>query len=121
MPRPLPKTPKEWLEEIREAMQDARDAIPFAPFAGTEMTEADLFHLAPLVCLKFRGRKAKKKEQDRVVKGALANYVANEERGLEACPEMAFALCYVAAHFVLDIIDEDDAQQIMTYCEDNLA
>jgi hypothetical protein len=119
MPRPLPKTPKEWLQEIREAMQDARDAIPFAPLAGTQIAEADLFQLAPLVCLKFRGRKTKKKEQDRVVEGALANYIANRERGLEASTEIAFALCYVAAHFVLDLIDENEAQRIMTYCEDS--
>lgn len=118
--RTLPTSPEEWLDEIRLAMEDARDTKPFAAMIGTKLTEAELFHLAPLVCLKFRGRKLKGKAQEKVVKGALANYVANEERGLKADPRMAFALCYVAAHFVLDLITEDNAQEILAYCEDNL-
>jgi hypothetical protein len=117
----LPTSPKEWLREIRLAMEDARDTKPIAAMMGTKLTETELFHLAPLVCFKFRGKNLPKKEQDKLVKRALANYIANEERGLEASPEMAFALCYVAAHFVMDIISEDDAQEILAYCEEHLA
>lgn len=102
-------------------MDDAREAKPFGAIVGTNVTEANLYHLAPLVCLKFRGRRLKGKEKDRVVKGALANYIANEERGLETAPEMAFALCYVSAHYVLDLIDEDEAQEVLAYCEERLA
>jgi hypothetical protein len=40
------------------------------------ITNADLFHLAPLVCLKFRGRKLKGPEAKRVREVALANYDA---------------------------------------------
>lgn len=120
MARKLPTSPEEWSDEIRLAMEDARDTKPFAALMGTKLTEAELFHLAPQVCLTFRGRKLKGKAQDKVVKGALANYVANEERGLRASPKMAFALCYVAAHLVLDLITEDEAQDILAYCENNL-
>lgn len=119
--RTLPTSPKEWLKEIRLAMEDARDTKPIAAMMGTRLTETELFHLAPFVCLKFRGKNLPKKEQDKVVKGALANYIANEERGLEASPKMAFALCYVATHFAMDIISEDEAQEILVYCEEHLA
>lgn len=120
MPRTLPTSPEEWLDEIRLALEDARETKSFAAIMGTKLTEANLFHLAPLVCLKFRGRKLNSKAQEKVVKGALANYVANEDRGLKANPKVAFALCYVAAHLVLDLITEDEAQDIMAHCEDNL-
>ena len=73
MARRLPKTPDQWLKEILLALKDAREAKPFARLTGTKLTDADLFHLAPLVCLKFRGRKLAGAEADRVTKGALAN------------------------------------------------
>src|SRR5262249_13357298 len=75
MARPLPKTHGQWLKEILLAMTDARGAKPFAGLTGTTLTDADLFHLAPLVCPKFRGRKLAGPEADRVTKGALAHYV----------------------------------------------
>ncbi len=121
MARPLPKTPDQWLKEIRLAWKDSRDTKPFAWLTGTKLTDADLFHLAPLVCLKFRGRKTKGPEAERVTKGALANYVVNtDSKGLETRPKMAFALCYVAAHLVLDLVDEKAAEEILCYCEDHL-
>jgi hypothetical protein len=119
----LPRTPAEWLKEIRLAYQDASEAQAFAPFVGTTIGEADLYHLAPLACLKFRGLDLKdEKLRDRVTKGALANYVANVDRaevghGLKASPVLAFALCYVTAHLVLDLIDEQKAESILTRCE----
>ncbi len=59
MPRRLPQNPVEWLEEIRDAMVDACDTKPFGILTGHPITDADLFHLAPLVCLKFRGTQDK--------------------------------------------------------------
>ncbi|HLN33031.1 MAG TPA: hypothetical protein VK395_35200 [Gemmataceae bacterium] len=125
MARPLPKTPEQWLKEILLAWNDARETKPFAHLTGTTLTDAKMFHLAPLVCLKFRGRKLTGKEADNVREGALANYVANTGpeapvRGLESHPQMAFALCYVAAHFVLDLVDEQTAAGILDYCEEQL-
>lgn len=123
--RPLPRTLAQWLQEIEAALEDAREAKPFAVLTGTRLTDADLFHLAPLVCLKFRGRNLRGKEARRVTEGALANYVANSnpegtDKGLESKPKLVFALCYVAAHLVLDLLDQKKAEQIMGYCEEHL-
>src|ERR1700722_19213011 len=121
----LPCTPAEWLTEIRLAIGDAAEAAPFGPLVGTEVTDANLFHLAPLVCLKFRGRKLKGREAERVTKVALANHVVNSDpegidHGLEQRPMTAFTLCYVAAHLALDLLDEQQAEAILAYCEDRL-
>ena len=125
MKRPLPRTPAQLLKEINLAVADAADAEPFGRAIGEPITDANLFHLAPLVCLKFRGKKLKGREADRVIKVALANYVANSDpegvdHGLEQRPLMAFTLCYVAAHLALDLVDEQEAEAILTYCEDHL-
>jgi hypothetical protein len=122
---PLPKTPAEWLHEITLAMADARETKPFGKLIGHRITEADLFHLAPLVCLKFRGRKQTGKEAKRVTEAALANYVANTNpqginHDLEKRPFMAFALCYVASHLYLDLVDERKAEVVLNYCEEHL-
>lgn len=99
----VPSTPAEWFEEIQLAMADASEAAPFGPLVGTDVTAANLFHLAPLVCLKYRGRKLKRREAGRVTKVALTNYVVNSDpeginHGLEQRPVMAFTPCYVATH-----------------------
>ena len=125
MARPLPSTPDQWLKEIRLAWRNARETKPLARLTGTRVTDADLFRLAPLVCLKFRGRKMVGAEADRVTKGDLANYVVNTGpeaavKGLASKPQLAFALCYVAAHLVLDLVDEQTAAEIMGYCEEHL-
>ena len=121
----LPQTPPEWLHEIALAMADAREAIPFVWVTGHKMTEADLFHLAPRVCLKFRGRKASEREVERVTEIALANVVVNSDpatadHDLPNRPFLAFALCYLASHLALDLIDEQEADQILIYCEEQL-
>ena len=121
----LPRTPAKWLEEIKLAIADARDAKPFDRLTGEPLTDANLFHLAPLVCLKFRGRKLKGPEAKRVTKTALANYVVNSDpdgidHGLKQRPILAFCLCYVAAHLALDLVDEQQAEAILNYCEEHL-
>ena len=60
-----------------------------------------------------------------MTKVALANYVVNSDpdgvdHGLEAKPLMAFALCYVTAHLALDLVDEQQAEAILDYCEEHL-
>ena len=120
----LPSTPASWLAEIKLALADAQEAKPFGLLTGHKVTDADLFHLAPLVALKFRGRKIRGPEANRVTKTALANYVVNSDpdgidHGLEARPMLAFALCYVAAHLALDLLDESLAEAILTYCEEH--
>ena len=123
--RPLPTTPKQWLDEIRLAIADASDTKPFGILTGHPITDANLFHLAPLVALKFRGRKIKGLEANRVTETALANYVANSDpddidHGLETKPMLAFTLCYVAAHLALDLLNEQEAEAILNYCEKHL-
>ena len=125
MKRPLPRTPIQWLKEIRLAIADAAHAKPFGRAIGETVTDANLFHLAPLVCLKFRGHKLKGREADRVTKVALANYVVNNDpegidHGFEQQSMMAFALSYVAAHLALDLLNEQQAEAILTYCEERL-
>jgi hypothetical protein len=125
MNRPLPQTPDQWLQEIEAAIRDAREAKPLADVMGTRLTDADLFHLAPVVCLKFRGRKLTGHKARKVTEAALANYVVNTDpdtgvKGLESKPKLVFALCYVAAHLALDLLNEQEAQEIMWHCEEHL-
>ncbi len=125
MKRPLPRTPAAWLNEIKLAIADAAEAVPFGQTIGEPITLANWFHLAPHVCLKFRGRKPTGKEADRVVETALANYVVNSDpkgidHNLGQRPFMAFVLCYVSAHLALDLLDEQQAEKILIYCEEKL-
>jgi hypothetical protein len=125
MKRSLPRTREGWLLEIRLAIKDARETEPFSTLTGERITDANLFHLAPLVCLKFRGRRLMGREADRVTEVALANYVANSDaedvdRGLKERPLMGFALCYVTAHLALDLVDEEQAGAILADFEDYL-
>jgi hypothetical protein len=125
MKRSIPRTPEGWLLEIRLAIQDARETEPFGKLIGQPITDANLFHLAPLVCLKFRGRKLVGREADRVTETALANYVVNSDpdgvdHGLETKPLLAFAVCYVTAHLALDLVDEEQAEAILDHCEEHL-
>ena len=90
------------------------------------MTDAKLFHLAPLLCLKYRGLNYRDEElRRRVTEGALANYVVNSDpegidHGLKSRPLLAFAVCYVTAHYVLDLIADKEAEAIIEYCEQNM-
>ena len=77
MKRRLPTTPKEWLQELRLAIADARKTKPFGILAGRLITDAKLFHLAPLIAITFRGRSTRGAEADKVTETALANYVVN--------------------------------------------
>ena len=39
---------------------------------------------------------------------------------VQAGPMLAFALCYVTAHLALDLVNEQDAEAILNFCEDHL-
>jgi hypothetical protein len=123
--RQIPLTSEGWLLEIKLAIKDAREIEQFSPLTDERITNVNLFHLAPLVCLKFRGRKLAGREADRVTETALANYVVNSDpegvdHGLESKPLLAFAVCYVTAHLALDLVDEKQAEAILNYCEEHL-
>ena len=98
---------------------DAKETIPFAPLAGQKMTEKDLYHLAPAVCLKFRGIKGTDKILKKVTEFTLANYIANIDINNDSLsdPYIAFSFCYVVCHLGLEIIDEHQVESLMDYLE----
>jgi hypothetical protein len=114
---PVPKTPEAWLKEIVQAYRDAREAIPYGRFVRQVITEKDLFHMAPAVCLKFRGLKRSDKLLKKVTEAALTSYFATRDvvGDLMDIPQMAFAFCYLASHFGLDLVDQDVVQEVMDY------
>ena len=89
---------------------------------GAELKESSLFQLAPLVCLKFRGLSKSKKNTKIASDASLCSYVATKEQCPEIfkSPQMSFAFCYVASHFGLDLINEDECNSILGYIERNL-
>ncbi|MEE4607611.1 MAG: hypothetical protein V2L15_01880 [Desulfobacteraceae bacterium] len=114
---PIPDTPDAWLDEIVLAYRDAAEAIPFGPLVDHDLTEADLFHLGPTVCLKFRGLKLSAANLKRATDAALSSYVATSDLrdDLLASPQVAFAFCYIASHLGLGLIDETSASDILDY------
>ena len=122
-PMPVPDSPEAWLDEIAAGYRDAEETIPFGPLVGQEVKPEDLFHLAPLVCLKFRGIKRTRKLIQRATDAALASYVATKEQVPEvlAVPQLAFAFAYLASHFGLDLLDEQQVEAVMEYVEQNKA
>ena len=64
-----------------DAYKDAKDAIAFAETAGKTMSESDLFHVAPLVCLKFRDLRNSNECQKNARDAAIGSYIANQEAG----------------------------------------
>lgn len=68
---------QEWMNEIINAYTDAAETIPFGPAAGVEITYRELFHLAPIVCIKFRGIERTTKNLKIVTEAALRSYVVN--------------------------------------------
>ncbi|MEK6699186.1 MAG: hypothetical protein AABZ10_09115 [Nitrospirota bacterium] len=71
------------MKEIAAAYLDAEEAIQFGPAAGVAITKKDLFHLAPAVCIKFRGMERSNKNIKKVTETALSSYVAT----LDTTPE----------------------------------
>jgi len=41
MKKPLPRTPAQWLDEIKMAIADAKEAKPLGPLVGTEIIEGE--------------------------------------------------------------------------------
>jgi len=119
--KPLPTTMEDWIAEIRAAQEDAAAAMPFGPLAGVDIKPEDLFHLAPVVALKFRGLARSKRNLARATDAALASYVAatSESPELERFPTLSFAFAYLASHYGLELLTEDQADRIMAYITEN--
>ena len=116
----MAETLQERNKAIVRAYHDAAEAIPFGPLADCDMSEADLFHLGPSVCLKFRGLKQSEANLKRATDAALSSYVATSDLGGDLLnrPQVAFAFCYVASHFGLGLIDESTASEILDHIMD---
>jgi len=117
----MPATPEQWLQEIAAAYKDAHDAIPFGPLTGQKITENDLFHLTPAICLKFRNIKSTKALLKKVTEAMLSSYVATKDNvdGIFDNPHVAFAFCDLASHFGMELMIEDEVDEIMKYVEDH--
>ena len=117
--RSIPESPLAWLREIAWAYLDAFEAIPVGALLGDKITENDLFHVAPNVCLKFRGIKATKSRLKKSTEAMLSSYVTTQDQSPEifANPHIAFSFAYLASHFAIDLLSEDTVEQIMNYIE----
>ena len=116
---PLPKGREDWLIEIARAVRDASEAIPFGPLVGAAFGAAELFHLGPVTALKFRGMRRSKRVVHEITEAALASYVATESEGSGSLKDsrVAFAFTYLASHFVLDLLTEQQVAELMDYIE----
>ncbi|MBK6974762.1 MAG: hypothetical protein IPH26_18110 [Sterolibacteriaceae bacterium] len=109
--KPVPQTAAEWVEEIALAYEDAREAQPFMPLVGVLPRDRKLFHLAPHVAIKFRALPESRRQA--AVEAALCTYVASEGKGLRDDPRVAFALCYLASHFGLNLVSQNTVDEVM--------
>ncbi|MFC1833641.1 hypothetical protein ACFL2Q_02760 [Thermodesulfobacteriota bacterium] len=116
---PVPTTPEEWFDEITEAYGDAREAIPYGRFVDQVITEKDLHHMAPAVCLNFRGLGKSDELLTQATDAALTSYVATRDLVGDVLdiPQMAFAFCYLASHFGLDLLNQEVVQEVMDHVE----
>ncbi|MBI3815602.1 MAG: hypothetical protein HY279_14190 [Nitrospinae bacterium] len=115
----MPHTPTAWLSEIAEAYYDAYEAMPFGAFVGQNITEKDLFHMTPHICLKFRRIKRTKADVDKTTEAMLSSYVATKDRSKDIFinPHIVFAFAYLACHFALGLLIENKVSEIMEYLE----
>ena len=116
--KPLPQDRSEWLVEIAEAYKDAKDTLPFMPLVGVHASDAQLFHLAPHVMVKFRG--LPRSRSDAAVEAALCSYVASKEKTGTALddPYLAFAFCYLASHFGMNLVSQETIEDVMAFLEE---
>ncbi|GAV21114.1 hypothetical protein MMIC_P2094 [Mariprofundus micogutta] len=122
-PKPIATSNEGWVIELIDAYQDAKAAIPFAEQAGKMMLESDLFHLAPVVCVKFRDMMGSEEYRTKARDAAIGSYIANQETGNRNLndPVMAFSFCYIIAHYGLGLLNEEQCQNILLFVEMNLA
>ena len=120
--RPLATSSEGWVIELMDAYQDAKAAIPFSEAVGKAMSEADLFHMAPLVCVKFRDLIGSEESLKNARNAAIGSYIANQEAGNRNLndPIMAFSFCYILAHYGLGLLDDEKCQENLMFVETNL-
>ena len=114
-----PRTPEAWLEEIAKVYLDALETIQFTELTGNKIEERAFFHLAPSLCLKSRGIKTTEDNLKMATESALSSFVATKDSvdNLFEIPQIAFAFCYLASHFGLDLVDKNTLSKVMGYIE----
>ncbi len=115
---PIPESPQAWLEEIANAYADAQET---ERLLGGNIKPEDLYHLAPVVCLKFRGLGRSAALQKQATDAALTSYVANKDKlpDVFAVPQLAFAFAYLTSHFGLDLLYAEAVNRLMEYVEEH--
>lgn len=115
----MPRTPNDWISEIAEAYYDAYESMPFGILVGQNITEKDLFHMTPHICLKFRGIKRTKANVDKATEAMLASYVATEDQteDIFTNPHLTFGFGYLASHYGIGLLTEDKISEIMEHLE----
>ena len=115
----LPTSREAWLNEIAQAFRDASGAIPFGRLAGASFGADELFHLGPVTALKLRGIRRSKRTVREITEAALASYVVTESEGAGSLtdPRVAFAFTYLASHFALNLLTEQQVAELMDYIE----
>lgn len=85
---------------------------------GMKPDESLLFHMAPRVALKFRGRLEQQAEA--ATEAALCSYIASKQHVGPALDDahIAFAFCYLAAQFGLGIVSDQAINEIMMFIEE---
>ena len=118
---PIPKDPQAWIAEIRDAQLDAAEAIPFGPIVGADIAVQDLFHLAPATALKFRGLPFTRRNLKRATDAALSSHVAtiSQSPELASFPTVCFAFAYLASHYGLGLVSEEQVNSVMNEITEN--
>ena len=113
--------PDGWIVEIAKAYYDAYEAIPFGTFVDQSITESELFHMAPHICLKLRGIKPTPSRIKKASDAMLTSYFATKEQdeNIFDNPHVAFSFAYLASHFGMNLISEKQVAEIMDYIERN--
>ncbi len=112
---PMPDTTDGWLAEIAQAYCDAHESIPFGALTGESISEKELFHVAPQICLKTRGIERTAENIGRATEAMLASYVATKDSAkcIFGNPQLAFAFAYLASHFGMKLLTEEEVSEIM--------
>ncbi|MDQ6993143.1 MAG: hypothetical protein Q9M31_06670 [Mariprofundus sp.] len=119
---PVATNDEAWLDEIKLAYLEAQKTIPFARALKSDITEAELFYMAPIVCLKFRAIENSSINRIKTTDAALTAYIANEKTnpGDLSHPMMAFSFCYLFAHTGIEILQVEQCQTLFCLVKNNL-
>jgi len=117
----MPASHCDWIREIADAYVDAYQAIPYGAVFGDTITENELFHMAPEICLKIRRIKRTKANIKKATEAMLSSYAATQGHTpkILANPHIAFSFAYLTCHFAMDLLTEHYVDETMNYIEEH--